>query len=104
NDQSGKKWDANDETGLRFVQGVKSVEFHRDIKPILERSCVACHTQKSDKPAGNLVLDDDQIITVASDKPVHASNVRAVGAYVRRAADADGRLGDKPPSHHGRAD
>src|SRR5262245_4180144 len=65
NDQSGKKWDVNDETGLRFVQCVKSVEFHRDIKPILERSCVACHTQKSDKPAGNLVLDDEQIITVA---------------------------------------
>jgi hypothetical protein len=98
NDQSGKKWDVNDETGLRFEQGVKSVEFHRDIKPILERSCVACHMHKSDKPAGNLVLDDEQImiITVASDKPVHASNVRAVGTYVRLAADADGRFGHKP--------
>src|SRR5262249_10726652 len=34
---------------------------HRDVKPILERSCVACHTSKSAKPAGNLVLDDDQL-------------------------------------------
>src|SRR5581483_7308316 len=60
NDQSGQKWDVKDETGLRHVKGVVNVEYHRDIKPILERSCVACHTGKSDKPAGGLVLDDDQ--------------------------------------------
>ena len=59
NDQSGKKWDAKDETGLRFEKGVKNVEYFRDVKPILERSCVACHTGKPTKPAGNLVLDDD---------------------------------------------
>jgi hypothetical protein len=59
NDQSGKKWDVKDETGLRFVPGVVNVEYSRDIKPILERSCVACHSGKSDKPAGGLVLDDD---------------------------------------------
>ena len=47
------------------TKGVKNVEYHRDIKPILERSCVACHTQKSDKPAGNLVLDDDQLVKAA---------------------------------------
>lgn len=104
NDQSGKKWDMNDETGLRFEQGPKNVEFHRDIQPILARSCVACHTQKSDKPAGNLVLDDDQIITVTSDKPVHASNVRAAGTYVRLAADGEGRFGNKPLARHGWTD
>ena len=49
NDQSGKKWDAKDETGLRFEKGVKNVEFYRDVKPILDRSCVACHTQKADE-------------------------------------------------------
>ena len=58
-DQSGKKWDVKDETGLRFVKGVLNVEYHRDIKPILERSCVACHTRKSGAPAGGLVLDDN---------------------------------------------
>src|SRR5205823_5420389 len=36
-DQSGRKWDARDETGLRFEDGVKSVEYYRDIKPILDR-------------------------------------------------------------------
>ena len=27
-------------------KGVKNVEYYRDVKPILDRSCVACHTQK----------------------------------------------------------
>src|SRR5262249_29486342 len=59
-DQPGKKWDVKDETGLRFVKGVLNVEYHCDIRPIFERSCVACHSGKSGRPAGNLVLDDDQ--------------------------------------------
>src|SRR6185436_9418507 len=52
NDQSGKQWDVKDETGLRFVKGVLNVEYHRDIKPIFARSCNACHSGKSAKPAG----------------------------------------------------
>jgi hypothetical protein len=60
NDQSGKRWDVKDETGLRFAKNVLNVEYHRDIKPIFQRSCVACHSGKSDKPAAGLVLDDDQ--------------------------------------------
>jgi len=59
NDRSGIKWDKHDETGIVFAKGVKDVEFHRDIKPILQRSCVACHSAKHDKPAGKLALDDD---------------------------------------------
>src|SRR5262249_61296083 len=50
-DQSGKKWDERQETGLRYHKGIKDVEYHRDIKPILKRSCVACHSRKLDKPA-----------------------------------------------------
>jgi hypothetical protein len=60
NDQSSKKWDVKNETGLRYVKGPLNVEYHRDIKPIFKRSCVACHTGNSAKPAGNLVLDDDK--------------------------------------------
>ena len=45
-------------------KGVKNVEYYRDVKPILDRSCVACHTRKSAKPAGNLVLDDDKPINM----------------------------------------
>lgn len=62
NDESGKKWDVKNETGLRYAKGVLNVEYHRDIRPIFERSCVACHSGKSAKPAGNLVLDDDKLI------------------------------------------
>ncbi|HXG13498.1 MAG TPA: hypothetical protein VNK04_27310, partial [Gemmataceae bacterium] len=60
-DESGKKWDVNDETGLRYESAVKNVEYFRDIKPILERSCVACHTKDPNRaPAGQwLVLDDE---------------------------------------------
>jgi hypothetical protein len=61
-DESGRKWDKGDTTGLRFARGVKDVEYHRDIKPILQRSCVACHSGKLDKPAGKLVLDDDRLV------------------------------------------
>ncbi len=58
NDRSGRKIDVQDRTGVRFVKGVQDVEFYRDVKPILDRSCVACHTIKSEKPAGRLALDD----------------------------------------------
>jgi hypothetical protein len=61
NDQSGKKWDSDDSTGIRYIKGVLHVEYHRDVKPILERSCAACHTGKAEKPAGGLVLDDHRL-------------------------------------------
>jgi Hydrazine synthase alpha subunit middle domain len=66
NDQSDKKWDSKDETGLRFAKRVLTVEYYRDIRPILERSCVACHTRRWEKPAGKLVLDDNRPETYAS--------------------------------------
>lgn len=61
-DRSGNKWDIENRSGVTFGKGVTDVEFHRDIKPILERSCVACHSVKHDKPAGRLALDDDRPI------------------------------------------
>jgi hypothetical protein len=57
-DQSGKKWDVKGETGLRYARGPLNVEYYRNVVPIFRRSCVACHTRKSARPAGNLVLDD----------------------------------------------
>jgi hypothetical protein len=89
NDQSGKQWDIKGETGLRFEKGVKDVEFHRDIKPILDRSCVACHAHKTEKPAGNLVLDDDQL---RGDHVAH----RVPGTYYRLASDPKAMFGHKP--------
>jgi RNA polymerase sigma factor (sigma-70 family) len=80
-DQSNKKWDMADDVGLRFAKSVQSVEYQRDIKPILQRSCVACHTQKWDKPAGNLVLDDD------TPQQATANGAAVPGSYFRLAAD-----------------
>src|SRR5205085_11419931 len=59
-DFTHRKWDTQDETGVRLEQKIKNVEYLRDIKPILNRSCVACHTKAWEKPAGDLVLDDDR--------------------------------------------
>jgi hypothetical protein len=93
-DQSGKKWDKDDTTGLRFEKGVKNVEYYRDVKPILDRSCVACHTQKWEKPAGNLVLDDDALMNVPY-------TGRVPGTYFRLALDSQAKYGHKPIIHNG---
>jgi hypothetical protein len=93
NDQSGKKWDTMDETGLRFEKSVKNVEYFRDVKPILDRSCVACHTQAWDKPAGNLVLDDDRPETHAES---HFPQAKVPNRYFRLALDHQGKFGHKP--------
>jgi hypothetical protein len=65
------------------------VEFYRDVKPILDRSCVACHSGKSGKPAGNLVLDDDKIVNLPDNDDVS-------GTYYRLAMDSGARFGHKP--------
>ncbi len=87
-DESNKKWDSEGATGLRFEKSVKNVEFYRDIRPILQRSCVACHTKASAKPAGNLVLDDDKIVSLPDNDDVS-------GTYYRLAMDSAGRFGHK---------
>ena len=89
-DESKAKWDAKDESGVRFADGVKNVEYFRDIKPILDRSCVACHTTKGGaRPAGNLVLDDDKTVNLPDCDDVP-------GTYYRLAMDYAGRFGHKP--------
>jgi len=90
-DTSGRKWDARGETGLRIERrAVADVEYFRDVKPILERSCTACHTKKWDKPAGNLVLDaDDDRIDVP-----HRG--RFPGTYYRLALDEAAKFGHRP--------
>ncbi len=98
-DQSGKKWDRDDATGLRFEKGIKNVEYFRDVKPILERSCVACHTKKADKPAGNLVLDDDAPVQGPDSigGVVNGPPGKVPGTYFRLALDHGGKFGHKSP-------
>ena len=93
-DESGKKWDAKDETGLRFDKGIKNVEFFRDVKPILDRSCVACHTVKYGKAPAGLVLDDNLFVRFGNDTAVP-------GTYYRLAEDSEARYGLKPVIHNG---
>jgi hypothetical protein len=57
-DESKTKWDKEDSTGLAYAAAVKNVEFHRDIKPILNRSCVGCHNKKFENEMGKLALDE----------------------------------------------
>jgi len=98
-DQSGKKWDKDDTTGLRFENGVKNVEFYRDVKPILTRSCVACHTQKAEKPAGNLVLDDETLMSGPGSLGglVAGPSGKVPGTYFRLVLDHGGQFGHKSP-------
>ena len=91
-DESKKHWDVKNETGLHVAKGGPlNVEYHRDIKPILQRSCVVCHTAKQGKePAGNLNLDAD-------DEQVNVENIgKLPGTYVRLAADERANFGHKP--------
>jgi hypothetical protein len=91
-DESKKRWDVGGRSGLRLSKaGPHNVEYFRDIQPILQRSCVACHTSKGDKsPAGNLDLDaDDQMVQRESDG-------NFPGTYLRLAADERAKFGHKP--------
>jgi hypothetical protein len=92
-DESGRRWDVKDETGLRYENAVKNVEYHRDIKPIFQRSCVACHTAKNDQaPAGKLDLDADD----RTEKSEQWGNLP--GTYFRLARDRKAQFGHKPIS------
>jgi hypothetical protein len=89
-DESGKKWDAAGETGLRFSAGVKDVEYFRDIKPIFERSCAKCHTGGFGGDAvGEPILDDDKIVNLPDCDDVP-------GTYYRLAMDSGARFGNPP--------
>jgi Hydrazine synthase alpha subunit middle domain len=71
------------ETIVKYLgKRVMDVEYHRDIKPILQRSCVSCHTRAS--PAGNLALDDDTVVNGFDN------------TYNRLADDRDAKYGYKP--------
>lgn len=89
-DESKTQWDVDKTAGLRDGHGPVSVEYFRDIQPILKRSCVACHTRSVDQPAGNLVLDaDDELIQ-------YEHRGKFPGSYYRLAIDDRARYGHKP--------
>jgi hypothetical protein len=90
-DDSGKVWDRERETGVRHRDGVLDVEYLRDVKPILERSCAACHSsRRNGKPAGNLDLDAD------GEEVEVEGGERLPGTYYRLAADERAKFGYRP--------
>lgn len=95
-DESGKRWDADGSSGLRYAKGVKTVEYFRDIRPILSRSCTACHNKKWEDRMGRLALDDDTPVANPGSEPLPET-------YMRLARD-DGeksRWGYPPLIHNG---
>jgi hypothetical protein len=93
-DESGRQWDVEGATGLRRDSAaVKNVEFYRDVKPIFDRSCIACHTQKWQQPAGNLVLDDEAIV---SGSVPYRGSAAVSGTYNRLVMDSQAKYGHKP--------
>ncbi|MFO0807787.1 MAG: hypothetical protein U0746_04115 [Gemmataceae bacterium] len=95
-DESRRSWDKRDETGLRFVKGgAVTVEYFRDILPILARSCVPCHTSAGGEPAGGLVLDDDANEVIPAFN--RGSGVAVTAAYFRLA----GFNPERPRTGHG---
>jgi hypothetical protein len=74
---------------LRTVnQSVANVEFYRDIRPILQRSCAGCHTKADAAPKGNLVLDD-----LAMYPGPQFTGMQFPGDYSRLCFDANARWG-----------
>lgn len=95
--ETGKQWDEHQATSLtREPTGVVNVEYWRDVQPIFQRSCVACHTGKAGKqPAGNLDLDADAELVKIPNRG------QWPGTYYRLAADAQAKYGHKPIIHNG---
>ncbi|MGH7223361.1 MAG: hypothetical protein ACRELF_09040, partial [Gemmataceae bacterium] len=102
-DESGQKWDMEDRGGVRWSKGILNVEYYRDVKPILEQSCAACHTAKSANPAGNLVLDDNKLVQGPGSIAGLANGPygKVPGTFLRLALDAKARFGHKPPLRNG---
>lgn len=94
-DESARQWDTENTSGLAFSKtGVANVEYLRDVKPILQRSCIACHSTKEGMPAGNLNL-------AADDEFVDIPNVgKYPGTYYRLALDEQAKFGHKPVIHN----
>lgn len=89
-DESKQQWDSEDSSGLRYSsEQITSPEYHRDIKPILARSCAACHSKDAKEPAGNLVLDDESEIS-------YEHHGKFPGTYYRLAVDERAKFGHKP--------
>ena len=91
-DQSGKKWDAKDETGLRFEKGVKNVEYlprrQADPRAQLRRLPHAESGQAGRQPGARR-----RHASSSTQNPAGLGfGITVPGTYARLAADAKGRV------------
>lgn len=93
-DASQKQWDTADTSGIRYASSAISPEYHRDIRPIFARSCIACHSAKQGRtPAAQLDLDADH-------EQIHYGYVGDFpGSYYRLALDEKAKYGIRPPAY-----
>ncbi len=93
-DESRQQWNADDNAGLTFAEPTATtVEYFRDVLPILKRSCIECHSSADGKtPAERLDLDADSTWV---DVP---NQGRFPGTYTRLALDEKAQFGHPPPA------
>jgi hypothetical protein len=80
--------DASGQITVQYHSRAVDVEYYRDIKPILQRSCVQCHSQKGPAEA-HLVLDDEAVVAGYEN------------TYHRLANDPQAKYGLPPMLQHG---
>ena len=80
--------DATGKPTLRTVaSSTVNVEFTRDIRPLLARSCTSCHTKTDPNAPGKLVLDDLTPVRIPG------TYTDVPGDYARLCADQEGKFG-----------
>jgi len=87
-----QQWDVKDETGLRFAKGVKDVEFHRDVKPILERKLRRLsHTKGGESRPGTWSWMTTSYAVTISRPPLFPARTIAWRAIPGPSSDISGR-------------
>jgi hypothetical protein len=82
-----------DEPQIEYVNTpAVDVEFYRDIRPILQKSCVSCHQGNEMEAPGRLSLDDTKLL----------SNALLPNDYARLCADKEANWGYPPVLYAGK--
>ncbi len=95
---------ADDPSLRRVAAPLVEVEFSRDIRPILQRSCAPCHSDSAPNgsgPPGNLVLDDTTLYQGIAGLGIGQDYRQYPGDFARLARDPNAKWGTKPVIRNG---